>query len=211
MNSTKLEIIGHFKYLGSYKTEDGKCSKYINARICQAKQNMVHLNNIWKDHSLPLQLKLKILKCLIYPVMMYGCAAWTLIKADEKKIEAAEMWFYRRLLRVKWTEKRTNKSVSKEIGSPKQMLETINVRKLKYVGHICRHTDIGLMLNVLQRKTQSARKRGRPPISYIENIKKSLGLNLQNINYESQDRNRWRHIVDRASCGATTIATDDAD
>ena len=65
---------------------------------------------------------------------MYGCAAWTLIKADEKKIEAAEMWFYRRLLRVKWTEKRTNQSVLKEIGSPKQMLETINVRKLKYVG-----------------------------------------------------------------------------
>ena len=54
-------------------------------------------------------------------------------------------------------------------------------------------------------------KKGRPPISYIENIKKSLGLNLQNITYESQDRNRWRHIVDRASCGATTIATDDAD
>ena len=134
------------------------CSKHINARISQAKQNMVHLNNIWKDHSLPLQLKLKILKCLICPVMMYGCAAWTLIKADEKKIEAAEMWFYRRLLRVKCTEKRTNQSVSKEIGSPKQMLETINVRKLKYVGHICRHTDTGLMLNVLQGKTQSARK-----------------------------------------------------
>ena len=172
---------------------------------------MVHLNNIWKDHSLPLQLKLKILKCLICPVMMYGCAAWTLIKADEKKIEAAEMWFYRRLLRVKWTEKRTNQSVSKEIGSPKQMLETINVRKLKYVGHICCHTDTGLVLNVLQGKTQSAQKRGRPPISYIENLKKSLGLNLQNITYESQDRNRWRHIVDRASCGATTIATDDAD
>ena len=120
------------------------------------------------------------------------------IKADEKKIEAAEMWFYRRLLRVKCTEKRTNQSVSKEIGSLKQMLETINVRKLKYVGHICRHTDTGLMLNVLQGKTQSARKRGRPPISYIENIKKSLGLNLQNLTYESQDRNRWRHIVDRA-------------
>ena len=87
------------------------------------------------------------------------------------------MWFYRRLLRVKWTDKRTNQSV----------------------------------LSVLQGKTQSARKRGRPPISYIENIKNSLGLNLQNITYESQDRNRWRHIVDRASCGATTIATDDAD
>ena len=138
VNSTKLENVGHFKYLGSYKTEDGKCSKYINARISQAKQNMVHLNNIWKDHSLPLQLKLKILKCLICPVMMYGCAAWTLIKADKKKIEAAEMWFYRRLLRVKWTEKRTNQSVLKEIGSPKQMLETINVRKLKYVAHIHR-------------------------------------------------------------------------
>ena len=85
VNSTKLENVGHFKYLGSYKTEDGKCSKYINARISQAKQKMVHLNNIWKDHSLPLQLKLKILKCLICPVMMYGYAAWTVRKADERR------------------------------------------------------------------------------------------------------------------------------
>ena len=86
------------------------------------------------------------------------------------------MWFYRRLLRVKWSDKRTNQSVLKEIGSPKQMLETINVRKLKYVGHICRQTDTGVMLNILQGKTQSARKRGRPPIFYIENIKKSRAL-----------------------------------
>ena len=85
VNSTKLENVGHFKYLGSYKTEDGKCSKYINARISQAKQKMVHLNNIWKDHSLPLQLKLKILKCLICPVMMYGCAAWTHRKTDGRR------------------------------------------------------------------------------------------------------------------------------
>ena len=82
VNGTKLENVGHF----TYKTEEGKCSKDINARIGQAEQKMVHLNNIWKDHSLPFKLKLKILKCLTWPVMMYGCAAWTHKKAAEKKI-----------------------------------------------------------------------------------------------------------------------------
>ena len=85
VNGAKLENVEHFKYLGSCKTEDGKCSKDINARTGRAKQKMVHLNNIWKDHSMSLQLKLKILKCLICPVMVYGCAAWTLRKSDERR------------------------------------------------------------------------------------------------------------------------------
>ena len=72
---------------------------------------------------------------------------------------------FRRSLRVKWTDKRSNKSVLEEIGSPKQMLETIRKRKLKYVGHACRHTNSQLMLNTLQGKTQSARRKGRPTTS----------------------------------------------
>lgn len=211
VNGTRLENVEHFKYLGSYKTADGTCSKDINARIGQAKQKMVQLNNIWKDKSIPTQLKLKILKCLIWPVMLYGCSSWTLRKVDEKKIEAAEMWFYRRLLRVKWTERRTNISVLEELKTQKEMLTMINKRKLKYVGHACRHKNTQLMSSILQGKIQSRRKQGRPTTSYIGNMTNGLGLQLQQIAKDSQDRDKWRRIVVTASSGAATIATDDAD
>ena len=91
------------------------------------------------------------------------------------------------------------------------MLETIRKRKLKYVGHACRHTDSQLMINTLQGKTQSARRKGRPTTSYIGNITKSLGATLQEITHRSQDRTEWRQMIESTSMGAATIATDEAD
>ena len=88
------------KYLGSIKQDDGSCSKDVKTRIAMAKKKMVDLNSVWKDRGIPTALKVKLLKCLIWPVMLYGSETWTL-KCDEiSKINAAEMWFYRRLLRV---------------------------------------------------------------------------------------------------------------
>ena len=88
---------------------------------------MIQLNNIWKDHWIPLNLKLKLLKCLVWPVMTYGCESWTQKKkTDDKRIEAAEMWFYRRLLRVKWTDIRTDQSVLDQLGITKTLLAVVN-------------------------------------------------------------------------------------
>ena len=92
---------------------------------------MVQLNNIWKDRSIPTQLKMKILQCLVWPIMLYGCETWTTKKADVKTIEAAEMWFYRRLLRVKWTERRTNDSILQELGTNKQPCNHHQQKKTK--------------------------------------------------------------------------------
>ena len=92
---------------------------------------MVQLNNIWKDHSIPKSLKLKLLKCLVWPVSLYGCEAWSQKKTDNTMLEACEMWFYRRLLRIKWTDKVTNKNVLEQIGTNRKILHLINERKLK--------------------------------------------------------------------------------
>ena len=105
-----------------------------------AKQKMLQLNNIWKDRGIPNDLKVQILKCLVWPVMLYGCEAWTLRKEEENKINAAEMWFYRRLLRIQWTEKRTNDSVLEELSVKKEVLNIIIKRRLKYVGHANRNS-----------------------------------------------------------------------
>ncbi|GFS23159.1 endonuclease-reverse transcriptase [Elysia marginata] len=112
-----LENVDNFKYLGSIKTSDGTCTKDINTRIAMAKQGIVSLNNIWKDKSIPKPLTFKLLKTLVWPRMLYGCETWTMRKADELNIEAAEMWFFRRLLRVSWKDRRTNGNVLAEMGT----------------------------------------------------------------------------------------------
>ena len=100
VDKTPLENVNDFKYLGSIKSHDGTSSKDIKTRIGMAKNRMVQLNNIWKDHSIPKSLKLKLLKCLVWPVLLYGCEAWSQKKTDNTMLEAYEMWFYRRLLRI---------------------------------------------------------------------------------------------------------------
>ena len=146
-----------------------------------AKSRMIQLNNIWKDRSIPYQLKMKILKCLVWPVMLYGCESWTQRKDDEKRIEAAEMWFFRRLLRVSWTDKRTNESILHELGTTRKLLTLINERKLRYVGHALRNQDTDLMKTIFQGKTEAKRKKGRPAASLIGNMTESCGVRIHEV------------------------------
>ena len=135
IENEEIEKVERFKYLGSIKTESGEVSTDINTRIGMAKKRMLDLVNIWKDKTITLSLKIKLLKCLVWTVMTYGAEGWTLKKKDEKRINSAEMWFYRRLLRVKWTEKRTNVNILEQIGTHLSLLKVINSRKLRYAGH----------------------------------------------------------------------------
>ena len=210
INGVSLENVDHFKYLGSIKMADGTCNKDITTRIGMAKQKMTQLSNVWKDRSIPIQLKIRILECLVWPVALYGCETWTMRKKDEKRIEAAEMWFYRRLLRISWTERRTNESVLQELGIDKRLLPTVAQRKLKYVGHASRNKATDLMKTVLQGKIQSQRKKGRPPATYVSSLRKSFGITLQGTSQDSQDREEWRSIVMQA-CQAANIENDEAD
>ena len=163
---------------------------------------MIQLTNIWKDKGIPKDLKMNLLKCLIWPVMIYGSEAWTLKQAEKTRIEAAEMWFYRRLLRVSWTEKRTNESILVELGTTRQLLSYMNKRKLKYVGHANRNQRTSLMATVFQGKIDARRKKGRPQISYIDNIKEISGLKLGDIVQCSRDRKIWRRVAEASSIAA---------
>ena len=175
-----------------------------------AKQRMVQLNNLWKDRSIPVELKIMLLRCLVWPVMMYGYESWTIKKADTKKKEAAEMWFYRRLLRVKWTERRTNDSILEELSTARTIIPLINKRKLKYIGHITRNKTTQLMNTIFQGKIESPRYRGRPSATYINTLKTMSGFKLHKISQDSRDRMKWRRLV-TSRCVTATIATDDAD
>ena len=209
INGSVLEKVEHFKYLGSIKSADGTCLLDVLARIAMAKKKMNQLNNIWKDRNIPNYLKLSLLKCLIWPVVMYGCEAWTLRKQEEARLQAAEMWFYRHLLSVQWQDKKTNESVLEELSTSRGLLLEINKRRMKYIGHANRNPRTDLMATVLQGRIEGRRNRGRPPTSLMNNITASSGLSLSDVVHRSRDRQDWRAVV--ASTRAATFSRGDAD
>ena len=150
------------------------------------------------------------MKCLVWPVMLYGSETWTTRKKDENKIEAAEMWFFRRLLRVKWTERRKNDSILAELKTTKTLLSLIQKRKLTYLGHALRNKNTDLMKTVVQGKMETGRRRGRPPASYIKSVTAACGAGLQKISWQCEDREEWRTKV-RGTCRAANIDNDEAD
>ena len=147
-----IEKVTSFKYLGSIMACTGYCDKDIATGIGMAKKRMLELTNIWKDRAIPNKLKVKLMKTLACTLKMYGAEGWTLRKSDEKKIRGTEMWFYRRLLRVSWTQKRTNRSILEELGEKRQLLELVIRRKFIYFGYAYQHQESGLMKLMFQVK-----------------------------------------------------------
>ena len=118
-----------------------------------------------------IDLKMKLVRSLVWTVLTYG-DGWTLAKADEKRIESAEMWIYCRLLRVSWTEHRTDESILLELNTTRQLLGFVVRRKLSYLGHTMRDGGCELVKCVIQGKVNGKRRRGRPNTSYSSNITK---------------------------------------
>lgn len=208
IDGEKLEEVTHFKYLGSVKTTNADCSKDINIRIGMAKRRMIDLNNIWKDKSITNVLKIKIMKCLVWTIMTYGAEGWTIKDKDKKKILAAEMWFYRRMMRISWKEKRTNEDILKELNIKRELLQSITKKKLIFLGHVCRNKKCTLMKDVIQGKMEGKRGRGRPRESYMGNIRKWTGMNNREIFNTLEDRQKWRSVANASARAASDIIVD---
>ena len=108
MDDEDIEVVEHLKYLGSLKSADGNCNKDTRSRIGMAKKRMLDLVPIWKDKGINKDLKMKLVSSLVLAVLTYGAEGWTLTKADEKRIQSAELWIYRRLV-TKWTSESTER------------------------------------------------------------------------------------------------------
>ena len=125
-----------FIFLGSKITADGDCSHEIKRRLLLGRQVMTNLERIFKSRDIALPTKIYIVKAMIFPVIMYGCESWTVKKGEHRRIDAFELWCWRRLLRVPWTARRSNQSILKEIG-PGCSLEGLMLKlKLQYFGHL---------------------------------------------------------------------------
>ena len=100
------------------------------------------MKNIFRDRQLSIQLKTRLLKCFVWPVLMYGCETWTITSRTRKNLEAAEMWFYRRILRIPWTAHQANVSVLQRMGQERRLLCCIEQRQLKFLGHVIRKGEL---------------------------------------------------------------------
>ena len=146
-------------FLGSKMTADGDCSHEIKRRLLLGRKVMTNLDSILKSRDNTLPTKVRLVKTMVFPVVMYGCEGWTIKKAECRRIDAFELWCWRRLLRVPWIAKRSNQSIVKEI-SPGCSLEGLMLKlKLQYFGHLMQSTDTFEKTLILG-KIGGRRKRG---------------------------------------------------
>ena len=131
-----METVSDFIFLGSKITADGDCSYEIKRRLLLGRKVMTNLDSIFKSRDITLPTKVRLDKATVFPVVIYGCESWTVKKAERRRIDAFELWCWRRLLRVPWTAKISNQSILKEI-SPEVSLEGMILKlKLQYFGHL---------------------------------------------------------------------------
>ena len=131
-----VETVSDFIFLGSKITADGDCSHEITRRLLLGRKVMTNLDSIFKSRDITLPTKVRLVKAMVFPVVMYGCASWTVKKAERQRIDALEVWCWRRLLRVPWPARRSNQSILKEV-SPGCSLEGMMLKlKHHYFGHL---------------------------------------------------------------------------
>ena len=136
-----MEIVTDFIFLGSRITADGDCSHEIKRCLLLGRKVMTNLDSIFKSRDVTLPTRVHLVKGIVFPVVMYGCESWTIKKVESQRIDAFELWCWRRLLRIPWTARRSNKSILKEIN-PEYSLEGLMLKlKLQYFGHLMQRTD----------------------------------------------------------------------
>ena len=156
-----VETVTDFSFLGSKITADGDCSHEIKRRLLFGRKVMTNLDSILKSRHITLPRKVHLVKAMVFPVVMYGCESWTIKKGECQRIDAFELWCWRRLLKVPWTAKRSNQSILAEIG-PEYSLEGLMLKlKFQYFCHLMGRTD-SLEKTLMLGNIKGRRRRGRP-------------------------------------------------
>ena len=154
-----VKTVTDFIFLGSKITADGDYSHEINRYLFLGRKVMINLDSIFESRDITLPTKVHLVKAMVFPVVMYGCESWTIKNTERQRIDAFELWCWRRLLRVPWTARRSNQSILKEI-SPEYSLERLMLKlKLQYFGHLMQRAD-SLEKTVMLGKIEGRRRRG---------------------------------------------------
>ena len=188
-----IEQVKNMVYLGHMATEDARSEKEIRRRIEIARSAFENMSKTLTSRSINIELRLRLAKCYVWSTLLYGSETWTMTKSLTKKIEAFEMWIFRRMLKISYTEHKSNDAVLKLMKTEKQLINTIKQRKCRYFGHLIRRD--GLQRLLLEGRINGKRGRGRPRTMWMDNIKEWTKLNYNENIRMAQDREKWRSMV----------------
>lgn len=196
VEGVEIQQVKEYKYLGSIITEDMRCSKEIKVRMAMAREGFKRKRGLLCG-PMNKKLRKRLAKCYIWSVALYGAETWTLRKEDERRIEALEMWIWRKMEGVSWDEKVRNEEVLKRIGEDRQILNKIKSRKMNWLGHVMRREC--LLRTVVEGMVEGRRGRGRRRYQLIDNIK--VGNMYETTKRTAQRRDEWREAMREPALG----------
>lgn len=191
-----VEQVHTYIYLGTTVNDQWDSSDEVRSRIGKARAVFNKMGNLFKNHGLTMATKIRLLHCYVYSTLFYGAETWTLTEELSKRLEAFEMWLYRRILKVPWTDHVTNVDILKKMKKEKEVLTIVKTRKIQYLGHIMRNGNrYHLLQSILQGKIPGKRSVGRRRISWLKNIRTWTSKTSMELFQAARDRSSTAKMV----------------